>query len=76
MCVIGSGGAAGQALDLSAEATVSREFKDWWWKARLGKCYYKLGESYGRQIHIFVEVWTFLAEKKRYVWVLFVIHRI
>ena len=33
----------GQALDLSAEATTLKEFKDWWWKARLGKCYYKLG---------------------------------
>lgn len=34
----------GQALDVAAEATALREFKDWWWKARLGKCYYQLGE--------------------------------
>lgn len=34
-----------QALDLSAEATALKEFKDWFWKARLGKCYYKLGEK-------------------------------
>lgn len=34
-----------QALDLAAEATSLKEFKDWWWKARLGKCYYKLGVS-------------------------------
>lgn len=33
-----------QALDLAAEATTLKEFKDWWWKARLGKCYYKLGK--------------------------------
>lgn len=33
-----------QALDLAAEATALKEFKDWWWKARLGKCYYKLGK--------------------------------
>ncbi|CAM9995497.1 unnamed protein product [Ectocarpus sp. 12 AP-2014] len=32
-----------KALDLAAEATTLKEFKDWWWKARLGKCYYKLG---------------------------------
>eukprot|EP00752_Nemacystus_decipiens_P006899 g6197.t1 len=32
-----------KALDLAAEATALKEFKDWWWKARLGKCYYKLG---------------------------------
>jgi tetratricopeptide repeat protein 8 len=30
-------------LELAAEATRVAEFKDWWWKARLGKCYYKLG---------------------------------
>lgn len=34
-----------QALDLAAEATTLKEFKDWWWKARLGKCYYKLGKK-------------------------------
>jgi tetratricopeptide repeat protein 8 len=22
---------------------LQHEFKDWWWKARLGKCYFKLG---------------------------------
>lgn len=33
-----------QALDLAAEATALKDFKDWWWKARLGKCYYKLGK--------------------------------
>uniref|UniRef100_A0A7S1CCY2 Uncharacterized protein n=1 Tax=Bicosoecida sp. CB-2014 TaxID=1486930 RepID=A0A7S1CCY2_9STRA len=32
-----------KALELAAEATVRAEFKDWWWKARLGKCYYQLG---------------------------------
>lgn len=32
-----------KALDLAAESTSLKEFKDWWWKARLGKCYYKLG---------------------------------
>jgi tetratricopeptide repeat protein 8 len=32
-----------KALELAAEATRVAEFKDWWWKARLGKCYYKLG---------------------------------
>eukprot|EP00817_Percolomonadidae_sp_ATCC50343_P001436 CAMPEP_0117421598 /NCGR_PEP_ID=MMETSP0758-20121206/2640_1 /TAXON_ID=63605 /ORGANISM="Percolomonas cosmopolitus, Strain AE-1 (ATCC 50343)" /LENGTH=490 /DNA_ID=CAMNT_0005203783 /DNA_START=24 /DNA_END=1492 /DNA_ORIENTATION=- len=32
-----------KALDLAALATVENEYKDWWWKARLGKCYYQLG---------------------------------
>ena len=32
-----------KALELCAEATVQADFKDWWWKARLGKAYYQLG---------------------------------
>eukprot|EP00455_Lapot_gusevi_P018693 TRINITY_DN20242_c0_g1_i10.p1 TRINITY_DN20242_c0_g1~~TRINITY_DN20242_c0_g1_i10.p1 ORF type:complete len:501 (+),score=88.98 TRINITY_DN20242_c0_g1_i10:70-1572(+) len=32
-----------KALELCAEATIYAEFKDWFWKARLGKCYYQLG---------------------------------
>lgn len=32
-----------KALELCAEATAVHDFKDWWWKARLGKCYAKLG---------------------------------
>ena len=32
-----------KALELAALATEHSEYKDWWWKARLGKCYYQLG---------------------------------
>lgn len=32
-----------KALELCAEATKENEFRSWWWKARLGKCYFKLG---------------------------------
>ena len=32
-----------KALELCAEATKENKFKSWWWKARFGKCYYKLG---------------------------------
>eukprot|EP00818_Percolomonas_sp_WS_P002291 CAMPEP_0117443152 /NCGR_PEP_ID=MMETSP0759-20121206/4543_1 /TAXON_ID=63605 /ORGANISM="Percolomonas cosmopolitus, Strain WS" /LENGTH=512 /DNA_ID=CAMNT_0005235109 /DNA_START=61 /DNA_END=1599 /DNA_ORIENTATION=+ len=32
-----------KALELAALATVEAEYNDWWWKARLGKCYYQLG---------------------------------
>ena len=32
-----------RALDIAAEASVIAGYEDWWWKARLGKCYYKLG---------------------------------
>ncbi|GAB6031788.1 Tetratricopeptide repeat protein 8 [Chamberlinius hualienensis] len=31
------------ALRLAAEATQQCQFKDWWWKVQVGKCYYKLG---------------------------------
>ena len=31
------------ALDISAEASVAAKYEDWWWKARLGKCYLKMG---------------------------------
>jgi tetratricopeptide repeat protein 8 len=33
-----------KALELCAEATKENDFKNWWWKARLGKCYFKLGK--------------------------------
>ena len=32
-----------RALDISAEALILSKYEDWWWKARLGKCYFKLG---------------------------------
>jgi len=32
-----------KALELAAHATVTYDYKDWWWKVQLGKCYYKLG---------------------------------
>ncbi|KAG2493544.1 hypothetical protein HYH03_008358 [Edaphochlamys debaryana] len=32
-----------RALELCALATQAAEYQDWWWKARLGKCYYQLG---------------------------------
>eukprot|EP00192_Tetraselmis_astigmatica_P021235 CAMPEP_0117672890 /NCGR_PEP_ID=MMETSP0804-20121206/14166_1 /TAXON_ID=1074897 /ORGANISM="Tetraselmis astigmatica, Strain CCMP880" /LENGTH=278 /DNA_ID=CAMNT_0005481563 /DNA_START=185 /DNA_END=1021 /DNA_ORIENTATION=+ len=32
-----------RALELCAFATQRNEFQDWWWKSRLGKCYYQLG---------------------------------
>ena len=31
-----------KALELCAEATKNAEYKDWWWKSRLGLAYYKL----------------------------------
>ena len=32
-----------KALDLAARATEACNFKDWWWKVQLAKCYYRLG---------------------------------
>lgn len=32
-----------KALDLAAAATTKAKYNDWWWKARLGKIYYRLG---------------------------------
>jgi tetratricopeptide repeat protein 8 len=31
-----------KALELCAESTKHAAYKSWWWKSRLGKCYYKL----------------------------------
>lgn len=32
-----------QALELAVQATQASQFKDWWWKVQLGKCYFILG---------------------------------
>lgn len=32
-----------KALELATHATQLANFEDWWWKERLGKCYYMLG---------------------------------
>lgn len=32
-----------KALDIAAESTVVAQYSDWWWKAKLGRCYFKLG---------------------------------
>ncbi|KAF4665261.1 Tetratricopeptide repeat protein 8 [Perkinsus chesapeaki] len=32
-----------KALELASEATKHCKYEDWWWKARLGKCYFHLG---------------------------------
>lgn len=32
-----------KAMELCAEATTLADYKDWWWKSRLGKCYFQLG---------------------------------
>uniref|UniRef100_A0A5F5PFX8 Tetratricopeptide repeat domain 8 n=1 Tax=Equus caballus TaxID=9796 RepID=A0A5F5PFX8_HORSE len=32
-----------KALDLAALSTEHSQFKDWWWKVQIGKCYYRLG---------------------------------
>ena len=29
------------ALELAAQATEAADFKDWWWKLQLGKCYFR-----------------------------------
>ena len=32
-----------RALEISAAATAQSKYEDWWWKARIGKCQYKMG---------------------------------
>ena len=32
-----------RALDIAAEATELCRGDDWWWKARIGKCQFKMG---------------------------------
>ncbi|KAK7792364.1 hypothetical protein R5R35_009964 [Gryllus longicercus] len=31
------------AMELAVQATQACQFKDWWWKVQLGKCYFTLG---------------------------------
>ncbi|XP_076816931.1 tetratricopeptide repeat protein 8-like [Clavelina lepadiformis] len=31
------------ALELAAQATGCAQYKDWWWKLQVGKCYHRLG---------------------------------
>ncbi|XP_038967994.1 tetratricopeptide repeat protein 8 isoform X4 [Rattus norvegicus] len=31
------------ALDLASLSTEYSQYKDWWWKVQIGKCYYRLG---------------------------------
>ncbi|CAG2122623.1 unnamed protein product, partial [Medioppia subpectinata] len=58
------------ALELAAKATEINQFKDWWWKVQLGKCYYKLGmirdaekqfRSALKHIEVPVEVYLWLG---------------
>lgn len=32
-----------RALDVASEATIAKSYNDWWWKARIGKCQFKMG---------------------------------
>eukprot|EP00698_Gefionella_okellyi_P024631 TRINITY_DN8767_c0_g1_i1.p1 TRINITY_DN8767_c0_g1~~TRINITY_DN8767_c0_g1_i1.p1 ORF type:complete len:416 (+),score=85.46 TRINITY_DN8767_c0_g1_i1:326-1573(+) len=32
-----------KALELAAEATAAVDYRDWWWKMRIGQCHYRLG---------------------------------
>jgi len=32
-----------RALDIASEGTVVTNYEDWWWKARVGKCQFKMG---------------------------------
>lgn len=32
-----------RALDIASEGTQATNFEDWWWKARVGKCQFKMG---------------------------------
>jgi tetratricopeptide repeat protein 8 len=52
-----------KALELCAEATKENDFKNWWWKARLGKCYAKLGEKQEFAIMARKVCWTGSLEK-------------
>ncbi len=31
------------ALDIASEGTAVTNYEDWWWKARIGKCQFKMG---------------------------------
>lgn len=46
-----------KAMELAAHATTFAGLEDWWWKARLGKCYYQLGALQGQLSLLPVCVW-------------------
>ena len=54
-----------KALELAAESTRVVDFKDWWWKARLGKCYYMLGMYRDAERQVCGRLWIELCQCKR-----------
>ncbi|EDV29838.1 Tetratricopeptide repeat protein 8 [Trichoplax sp. H2] len=61
------------ALELAALTTEACQFKDWWWKVQLGKCYYRLGllreaeKQFKSALNMIDMVDTFLYLAKVYV---------
>lgn len=54
-----------KALEMCAEATKDYDFKSWWWKARLGKCYFKLGTASDiRYAKVIVSVLDFILAEQ------------
>jgi len=62
-----------KAMELAAFATVEEDFKNWWWKARLGKCYYQLGlyrdaeKQFKSSLNIADMIATYLELSKVYI---------
>jgi tetratricopeptide repeat protein 8 len=41
-----------KALELASYATVIHEYKDWWWKLQIGKCFARLNEFRDAERHL------------------------
>ena len=56
-----------KALELAAEATVVSGYNDWWWKVRLGKCYFQV--SYLRNVtasHLSLKLGLYREAEKQF----------
>lgn len=60
-------------MDLAVEATKACEFKDWWWKVQLGKCYFSLclireaQAQFNSALNQFTDIETFIRMIRIYI---------
>lgn len=45
-----------KALELAAEAIKASKTEDWWWKERLAKCYYQIGQFRDSEKHLITSI--------------------
>ncbi|KAI5711000.1 hypothetical protein M8J76_015337 [Diaphorina citri] len=61
------------AMDLAVESTKACEFRDWWWKVQLGKCYFSLGlireaqQQFNSALNQFTDIEAFIRMIRVYI---------